>query len=129
MSKRIISTPHAPAAIGPYSQAVAIPASAELVFCSGQVPIDPRDQTRVTGPVADQTRACMLNVQAVLGAAGSDWDKVVKTTIYLQDMADYPEVNAAYAEFFPGAPPARSAVQVAGLPLGVAVEIEVIAFR
>lgn len=123
MPRTIIATPHAPAAIGPYSQAVSTGA---LIYTSGQLGLDP-----ATGKLADgveaQARQVMANLAAVLAAAGSSLDQVVKTTIFLQNMADFAAVNAIYGAAFSAAPPARSTVQVAGLPLGGLVEIEAIA--
>lgn len=123
MHRTIIATPHAPAAIGPYSQAVSTGA---LIYTSGQLGLDP-----ATGKLADgveaQARQVMANLAAVLAAAGSSLDQVVKTTIFLQNMADFAAVNAIYGAAFSAAPPARSTVQVAGLPLGGLVEIEAIA--
>ena len=124
MNKRkVISTSQAPAAIGPYSQAIR---SGNLLFASGQLGLDP-----VTGALVDgieaQTRQALTNLQAVLAAAGGSVANVVKTTIFLADMADFATVNAIYGEVFRHEPPARSTVQVAGLPKGGLVEIEVIA--
>jgi len=123
MKREIISTPLAPSAIGPYSQGVKI---ANLVFTAGQIGLDP-----ATGKLAEglesQTRQIMANLQAILAKAGSSLDNAIKTTIFLQDMADFAQVNAIYGQAFTGAPPARSTVQVAGLPLGALVEIEAVA--
>jgi 2-iminobutanoate/2-iminopropanoate deaminase len=119
-----VQTANAPKAIGPYSQAIR---AGELVFCSGQIPLDPATGEMVPGDVAAQTRQVMKNLEAVLRAAGADLAKVVKTTIFLVDLGDFARVNAAYAESFPSAPPARSTVQVAALPKGALVEIEAIA--
>ena len=124
MNKRkVISTSQAPAAIGPYSQAIR---SGNLLFASGQLGLDP-----VTGALVDgieaQTRQALTNLQAVLAAAGGSVANVVKTTIFLADMADFATVNAIYGEVFRHEPPARSTVQVAALPKGGLVEIEVIA--
>ena len=125
MSKRIIHTPHAPAAIGPYSQAVAV-THPSLIFCSGQVALRP-DGTFVDGDAAAQTRQAMNNLRAVLTAAGVGFEHVVKATIFLADLEDYAAVNKVYAEYFSIEPPARAAVQVARLPKDAKVEIEVIA--
>ena len=122
--KKIVATPAAPAAIGPYSQAVI---SGQAVYVSGQLPIDP-----ATGemplPAADQARQSMKNIGAILEAAGSSLEKVLRTGIFLTDLADFQAVNEVYASFFPqGAYPARSTVQVAALPRGAKVEIEAVA--
>lgn len=122
-----IHTADAPAAIGPYSQAVAAGA---YVFTSGQVGMDPATGKLVDGGIAEQTRRAMANVAAVLAAAGLSFADVVKTTIFLIDMNDFADVNAVYGESFAGgAPPARSTVAVAALPRGARVEIETIALR
>ena len=123
MHRDIIRTDKAPAAVGPYSQAVRV---ASFVFTAGQIGIDPATGTLVDGLVA-QTRQVMTNLQAVLEAAGTGLEHVVKTTIYLTDMKEFRTVNAIYGEYFQGNPPARSTVEVAGLPLGALVEIEAVA--
>ena len=122
--KKVISTPHAPAAIGPYSQAIQV---GNLVYTSGQIPIDPRTGTFVEGGVREQTRQSLLNVKAVLEEAGLTMDSVVKTTVFMADMGDFADMNAVYAEFFSEPYPARSAVAVKTLPKGALVEIEVVA--
>lgn len=128
MSIQIISTPDAPAAIGPYSQAVATSASARLIFCSGQIPLDPRTGEVVgAGDVRAQAERVMENLSAVLSAAGASFATVVKTTIFLADLQDFAAVNEVYGRRFPRNPPARATVQVAGLPKGVLVEIDAIA--
>ena len=124
MSKEVIHTDAAPAAIGPYSQAVK---AGGLVFCSGQIALDPQTKQVIEGDVADETRQVMKNLTAVLEAAGSGLDRVVKTTIFLTDLGDFAAVNEAYGTFFKDAPPARATIQVAALPLGVRVEIEAVA--
>jgi len=124
MSRQAISTPDAPAAIGPYSQAIV---AGSLLFCSGQIALDPRTGAVVEGDVEVQTRQVLCNLRAVLEAAGSSLEKVVKTTIFLADLEDFQRVNAIYAEHFPGVPPARSTVEVSRLPRDVRVEIEAIA--
>ena len=124
MSRQIIHTDNAPKAIGPYSQAVK---AGGLVYCSGQIPLDPATMELVQGSVADQTRRVMENLQAVLAAAGSSLAQVVKTTVFLRDMNDFAEMNAAYGEYFKVDPPARATVQVARLPKDVAVEIDCVA--
>ncbi|WP_110520379.1 RidA family protein [Herpetosiphon llansteffanensis] len=126
MTREVISTPNAPAAIGPYSQAIAIDG---LLFCSGQIPLDPATGQVVEGDVSVQTRQVMENIRALLTAAGTSLEKVVKTTIFLADMNDFATVNAIYGEYFPENPPARSTVQVARLPRDVQVEVEVIVLR
>lgn len=125
MSREVISTPNAPAAVGPYSQAVRV---GNLVFTAGQIAIDPKLGRLIEGDVAAQTRQVLKNLTAVLEAAGSSLTQVVKTTVFLQDIHDFAAMNAVYAEFFPESPPARSTVQVAALPLGALVEIEAMAF-
>ncbi|HEX2196097.1 MAG TPA: RidA family protein [Actinomycetota bacterium] len=124
MTKKIVSTPDAPAAVGAYSQAVV---GNGFVFCSGQVPLDPRTGELVGGSIADQTRRCLENLSAVLRAAGSSLDAVVKVTAFLVDMDDFAEFNEAYGEFFGDEPPARATFAVAALPKGAEVEIECIA--
>lgn len=121
-----ISTASAPAAIGPYSQAIA---SGGLVFASGQIALDPASGELVQGDVREQTRQVLRNVQAVLEAAGSTLDRVIKTTVFLTQMADFAAMNEVYADAFKSEPPARSTVAVAELPKGARVEIEVIALR
>ncbi|MBR4080534.1 MAG: RidA family protein [Clostridia bacterium] len=125
--KKNLSTPNAPAAIGPYAQGVA--ASGSMVFVSGQLPIDPATGELCTGTMAEQTRRSMSNVAAILAEAGCTLADVVKTTIFLKDLGDFAEVNGAYAEFFPNDPPARACVQVAKLPKDARVEIEAIAVK
>lgn len=124
IANQAISTFDAPQAIGPYSQAIR---SGDLVFLSGQVPIDPKTGELVGGDIAAQTERVLDNLQAVLTAAGSDFASVVKTTIYLTDLGDFQVVNATYAKRFTGAPPARATVQVSALPKGAHVEIDAIA--
>jgi 2-iminobutanoate/2-iminopropanoate deaminase len=128
MDRKVISSPAAPAAIGPYSQAVAVPVpGATMVFCSGQIGLDPATGQMVAGDVADQTRRVLDNLGAVLAAAGASFADVVKTTIFLGDLGDFAAVNQVYGERFSGPPPARSTVEVARLPKDARVEIEVIA--
>ena len=122
--KKVISTSKAPAAIGPYSQAIQV---GNLVFSSGQIPIDPATGSFVEGGVKEQARQSLTNVKAILEEAGLTLDNVVKTTVFLADMNDFADVNAVYAEFFAEPYPARSAVAVKTLPKGALVEIEVIA--
>lgn len=121
---KAISTPQAPAAIGPYSQAIR---SGDLVFLSGQVPIDPATGELVVGDIAVQTERVLDNLAAVLGAAGCTFADVMKTTIYLVDLGDFQVVNQTYAKRFAAAPPARATVQVSALPKGARVEIDAIA--
>lgn len=124
MSERsVIQTDAAPAAVGPYSQAIAI---GDLLFTAGQIPLTP-DGTLVDGDVEAQTRQVLANLRAVLEAGGSDPAHVVKCTVFLHDMDDFSRVNAIYGETFADAPPARSAIQVARLPFDAAIEIEAIA--
>ncbi len=122
--KEIISTDLAPKAIGPYSQAIK---ANGFVFTSGQLPIDPTTGVFVEGGIAEQTTQVLKNVQAVLKAAGSDMNHAVKATVFLSDIANFKAFNEVYASFFPENPPARSAFQVAALPLNALVEIEMIA--
>jgi 2-iminobutanoate/2-iminopropanoate deaminase len=124
MSKQIVATPGAPEAIGPYSQGVS---ARGLVFCSGQVPLDPAGGELVEGDIADQTRRCLRSLSAVLDAAGTSLVHVVKVTAYLTDMDDFARFNEAYSEFFTSDPPARATVAVAGLPKGARVEVECVA--
>ena len=124
MAKIIIATRNAPGAIGPYSQGIK---ANGFVFASGQIGLDPATGEFVKGGIAEQSRQVLLNVKNVLEAAGSGLDKVVKTTVFLKDINDFAAMNAVYSEFFKTDCPARSAVQVAALPKGALVEIEVIA--
>ena len=119
-----ISTTQAPAAIGPYSQAIR---SGDLLFTSGQIPLDPATGNIVDGDITEQTRRVMANLGALLAAAGATFADVVKTTIFLVDMGDFAKVNAVYGPHFAAVPPARSTVQVARLPKDARVEIEMIA--
>ena len=122
--KKIVSTEKAPKAIGPYSQAICIEG---LVFTAGQVGMDPASMELVEGGVEAQTRQALTNLSSVLTSAESGLNFVIKTTVFLKDMNDFASMNAVYAEFFPEKPPARSTVQVAGLPKGALVEIECVA--
>ena len=126
MSRYALSTSEAPAAIGPYSQGID---AGDLVFCSGQLGLDPASGVLVEGGVEAQAERSLRNLAAVLDAAGLAWADVVKTTIFLVDMADFAAVNAVYGRFMPEPPPARSTVAVAALPKGGLVEIEAIARR
>lgn len=124
--KEVIHTDKAPKAVGPYSQAVKM---GDFLFCSGQVSINPADQQVFTGDIREQTEMVLKNVEAVLQQAGMNFSHVIKTTIFLTNMADFTTVNEIYAKKFTSAFPARSTVAVAGLPKGVNVEIEVIAHQ
>ncbi|HTL02679.1 MAG TPA: RidA family protein [Vicinamibacterales bacterium] len=120
-----ISTPSAPAALGPYSQAIR---AGQFLFVSGQVPIDPATGNLVTGTIADQARRALQNVGEILKAGGSSFSQVVRTTVYLADLADFPAMNEVYATFFTAPQPARSTIQAAKLPKDARIEIDVIAF-
>jgi len=124
MERHVTTTADAPAAVGPYSQAIR---SGNLVYTAGQLGLDPATGKLVAGGIQAQTRQALRNVQAILAASGSGMAHVIKTTVYLQDITDFRDMNEVYATFFPDAPPARSAVQVAALPLGGLVEIEAVA--
>jgi 2-iminobutanoate/2-iminopropanoate deaminase len=119
-----VKSPDAPAAIGPYSQGII---AGGFLFTAGQIALDPATGDVVSGDVVAQTDRVMRNLTAVLSAAGTDWRHVVKTTVYLQDMADFPKLNEVYGRYLGESRPARSTVQVAGLPRGVLVEIDCIA--
>ena len=123
MTARTISTPKAPAAIGPYSQGIVVNG---MLYTAGQIALDPASGNVVDGDVVAQTERVLANLGAVIEAAGGSWQQVVKTTVYLAEMADFPKVNEVYARVFGSARPARSTVQVAGLPRGVLVEIDAI---
>ena len=122
--KKIISTNDAPAAVGPYSQAVR---AGSLVFCAGQIPLDPKTAQIVPGDIGEQTRRVLDNITAVLKADGLTFEHIVKTTIFLTDLGDFQTVNEIYGSYFKQQPPARSTVQVSALPKGARVEIEAIA--
>ncbi len=124
-----IRTDQAPAPIGPYSQAMRVPPGAELLFVSGQVPVDPSSGELVTGGIEAETRQVLQNLTAILGEAEHDWSDVVKVNVFLKDMGDFAAFNGVYARFVADVPPARAAVQVAALPLGVSVEIELVSAR
>jgi 2-iminobutanoate/2-iminopropanoate deaminase len=124
VANRTIETPNAPKAIGPYSQGVI---AAGLLFTAGQIALDPTTGTVVDGDVVVQTRRVLANLEAILFAAGAQWTDVVKTTVFLQDMADFARMNEVYSEVLGDARPARSTVQVSALPRGVLVEIEAVA--
>lgn len=124
MSKKVISTQAAPTAIGPYSQAIM---AGDLIFCSGQIPLDPLSGKMVEGGIEEQTRQVMKNLGEVLKAAGANYADLVKTTIYLTDLNFFPQVNDIYAGYLGDKPPARATVEVAALPKGALVEIDGIA--
>ena len=121
---KTISTPDAPAAIGPYAQAKVV---GDLLFTSGQIPLVPATMAMVTGPIEGQTEQVIHNLTAVLTAAGTDWARVIKTTVFLTDLGDFAAFNTVYERMLGGAKPARSTVQVAALPKGASVEIELVA--
>jgi 2-iminobutanoate/2-iminopropanoate deaminase len=128
MERTAIRTSQAPAAIGPYSQAVVVPVGGQrMIFCSGQIPLDPATGQLVEGDIDVQTRRALDNLGAVLAEAGASFANVVKSTIFLADLGDFLTVNKVYGERFGGAPPARSTVQAAALPKNARVEIEAIA--
>ena len=124
MKRQIISTDHAPAAVGPYSQAVR---AGNIIYTAGQIPLVPETGQLIEGDIKAQTGQVMQNLSQVLKAAGSSFDNVIKTTIFLTNMADFAHVNEVYGSFFTADPPARSTVAVAQLPLGDGIEIEVVA--
>ena len=120
----VISTPDAPAALGPYSQALR---ANGVIYCSGQVPLDPATGQLVDGGIEAQTRRVLANLRAVLRAAGSDFDRLLQTTVYLTDLSEFATVNAICAELYAGAKPTRSCVQVSALPRGAKIKIDAIA--
>ncbi len=122
--REVVATPNAPQAIGPYSQAIR---ANGFIFCSGQIPLNPATQQIVEGGVAEQTEQVLANLEAVLRAAGSGMDKIVRTSVYLKDMNEFAAMNAVYERFFPQRPPARSTIEAARLPKDVRVEIDAIA--
>lgn len=123
-TRTVIHSDEAPKAIGPYSQAIAVNG---MLFCAGQTPIDPATGNLVPGGIEEQTHQALKNVGAVLRAAGSDYSKVIKTTVFLKNMNEFAAMNAIYATYFTDAPPARSTVEVARLPKDCLVEVEAIA--
>lgn len=123
-ARSIVSTDKAPAAVGPYSQAVRC---GDLVFTAGQIPLDPATGSMVTGDIEEQTERVLRNLEALLSACGSDLGRVVKMTVFMTDLSDFKRMNTVYASFFGSEPPARSAVEVAALPLGAAIEMEAVA--
>ena len=124
MTRQTVHTDKAPKAIGPYSQAVI---HNGIAYLSGQIPLDPASGQVVQGGIAEQTERVMRNLEAVLAASGSSFRQVLKTTVFLADMAEFPKMNEVYAMYFPENPPARATMQAAGLPRGVRVEIECVA--
>lgn len=124
MKKKVIQTDKAPKAIGPYSQAIR---ADSLIYTAGQIALDPATGELVSVSIEEQTRQALTNLRNVLEAAGSSLEHVVKTTVFLKDMNDFPKMNSIYAEFFGENPPARSTVAVAGLPKGGLVEVEAVA--
>ena len=124
IERTIIATEEAPGAVGPYSQGIAADG---FVFTAGQIPINPASGKVETDTIEDQTRQVLSNIDAVLRAAGSGLNRVMKMTVFMTNLADFQAMNGVYAEFFPSDPPARSAVQVVALPLGVQVEMEAVA--
>ncbi len=124
--KKVIATQNAPAAVGPYSQAIE---SNGTLYASGQIPIDPATGKCIEGTITEQTQQVLRNIDAVLTAAGYTKENVVKTTVLLQDIADFTEVNTAYSQYFTNDQPARSTYQVAALPLNAKIEIEIIATK
>jgi 2-iminobutanoate/2-iminopropanoate deaminase len=124
MNRTASHTDNAPKALGPYSQAIV---ANGFVFCAGQTPVDPATGKLVDGDVSVQTRRCLDNLAAVLESAGSGWDNAVKVSVFLKDLGDFAAMNAIYAEYMPSPAPVRSTVEVAGLPLGARVEIDVVA--
>lgn len=126
MTRKVVSTDGAPKAIGPYSQGID---TGSLVFVSGQIPIDPATGQFVAGGIAEQTERVLKNVEAILSASGLSMSNVVRTTVYLIDLGEFAAMNEVYARYFPRDHPARATVQVAALPKGARVEIDVIAAR
>ncbi len=124
LKRKIISTKNAPAAVGPYSQAVRV---GDFIYTAGQIPLVPESGKLIEGDIKEQTRQVMQNLAQVLEAAGSSLANIVKTTIFVTNLADFAAINKTYGSFFAADPPARSTVQVAALPLGAQVEIEVVA--
>jgi 2-iminobutanoate/2-iminopropanoate deaminase len=122
--RQAVTTSNAPAAIGPYSQAIV---TGDLLFVSGQIPLDPATGSLVTSTIGEETRRVFDNLGAILAAAGGSFDDVVKTTVYLADMNDFAAMNEVYGSYFSSPAPARATVQAAGLPKGVRVEIDLIA--
>jgi len=126
IQKEVIRTDKAPAPVGPYNQAIAVPATSKLIFMAGQIAIDPAVGKVVATTIEEQTEQVLKNIQAVLNEAGADFGNVVKTTVFLVDMANFTAMNEIYGKYFTAPFPARSSIQVAKLPLDVLVEIECI---
>lgn len=126
MTREIVSAPGAPAAVGPYSQAVR---SGDLVFCSGQIPLDPATGELVAGSIEEATERCLLSLREVLRAAGSELSDAVQVTVYMTDLSLFGRMNAVYERFFPDDPPSRACVEVSALPKGAPVEIALVARR
>ena len=124
MNREIVHSDHAPKAIGPYAQAIKV---RDIVYTAGQIPIDPKTGSFVEGGINEQTRQVLENLKAVLAAAGSSLDQVVKATVFLKNMTDFPAMNEVYGEYLGNAKPARSTVAVAELPRGALVEIDLVA--
>lgn len=125
MNKTIISTPNAPAAIGPYEQGIKV---GSFIFTSGQIPMDPETNELVTESIESETRQVLQNIDGVLRAGGSSLDNIIKITVYLKNMSDFSSMNEVYQSFFSKSKPARSCVEVSRLPKGVGVEMDAIAF-
>ncbi|NLF65808.1 MAG: RidA family protein [Chloroflexi bacterium] len=126
MEREVVATTKAPGAVGPYSQAVC---AGDLVYTAGQIALDPATGQMVGDDISTQTDRVLLNLKAILESAGSGLTRVVKTTVYLQDMADFAQMNQVYSRYFASSPPARTTVEVSALPLGALVEIEAVALR
>jgi 2-iminobutanoate/2-iminopropanoate deaminase len=124
MNRKVVHTEKAPKAIGPYEQAIKV---GDFVYTAGQIPIDPKTGALIEGGITAQTRQVLENLKAVLEAAGSSTERVVKATVFLRHMADFPAMNEVYAEYFSSAKPARSTVAVAELPRGALIEIDLVA--
>lgn len=127
MPKSIIQTENAPRAVGPYSQAVKLEGES-LIFVSGQIALEPKSVDKIHGGIAQETRQVLENLKAILAAAGSSLEKVVKTTVFLQSMDDFGVMNEIYSQYFKTDPPARAAIEVSRLPKGMKIEIEAIAY-
>ncbi|MEA1974434.1 MAG: RidA family protein [Bacillota bacterium] len=125
MSLKKVNTSNAPAAVGPYSQAMI---AGDFLYVSGQLPIDPKTSKILTGSIKEQTRQSLENAKAILTEAGTTLENVVKTTVFLQNMSDFADMNGVYAEFFTDHKPARAAIEVAKLPLGADVEIQMVVY-